>query len=95
MDEKKQNKEPMPLLDFSSLMLPFHTQALIKLGKIADPITKKQSLNLEVAKRLIELLELLKTKTKGNLDPKEEELINQSLYQLKSLYLEKSKDSTA
>jgi len=95
MDEKKQNKEPMPLLDFSSLMLPFYTQALIKLGQIADPIAKKQSVNLELAKRLIDLLDLLKTKTQGNLNPNEEELLNQSLHQLKSIYLGKSKDSTA
>ncbi len=93
MDEKKQNKEPMPMLDFSSIMLPFHTQALIKLGQIKDPITNKQGVNLELAKRLIDLLDLLKTKTQGNLNPNEEELLNQSLIQLKSIYLEKSKDS--
>jgi len=93
MDEKKQKKEPMPMLDFSSLMLPFHTQALIKLGQISDPITKKQSVNLELAKRLIDLLDLLKTKTQGNLNPNEEGLLHESLHQLKSIYLEKSKDS--
>ncbi|MBD3415431.1 MAG: DUF1844 domain-containing protein [Candidatus Aminicenantes bacterium] len=74
-------------------MLPFHTQALIKLGQIVDPFTKEEKINLELAKRLIDLLELLKKKTQGNLDTEEEELLNQSLHQLKSLYLEKTKAS--
>lgn len=93
MNQKNQKKEPIPPLDFSSLMLPFHTQALIKLGHIVDPFTKKENINLELAKRLIDILDLLKTKTKGNLDPEEEKLLNQSLDQLKTLYLEKSRNT--
>jgi len=93
MDEKNQKKEAIPPLNFSSIMLPFHTQALIKLGHIVDPFTKKEKINLELAKRLIDILELLKTKTQGNLDPEEEGLLNQSLHQLKGLYLEKSQNS--
>ncbi len=92
MNEKQQKKEPLPPLDFSSLMLPFHTQALIKLGQIVDPFTKQKKINLELAKRLIDILDLLKTKTQGNLDSEEEELLNQSLNQLKSIYLEKIKE---
>jgi hypothetical protein len=93
MNQKNQKKEPIPPLDFSSLMLPFHTQALIKLGHIVDPFTKKENINLKLAKRLIDILDLLKTKTQGNLKPEEEELLNQSLHQLKDLYLKKSQNS--
>jgi len=93
MDGKKTKKEPLPPLDFSSIMLPFHTQAMIKLGQIVDPFTKKENINLELAKRLIDILDLLEIKTQGNLNREEQELLNQSLYQLKRLYLEKSEDS--
>jgi len=91
--DQKNKKEPIPPLDFSSLMLPFHTQALIKLGHIVDPFTKKEKVNLELAKRLIDLLDLLKTKTQGNLNSEEEDLLDQSLHQLKDLYIKKSQSS--
>ncbi len=34
-------QEIMPPLDFSSLVLPFYTQAVIKLGLAKDPLTNK------------------------------------------------------
>lgn len=94
-EEKKtkteETPEILPPLDFSSLFLPFYTQALIKLGQEKDPISKKEGKNLEIAKRLIDLLDLLKEKTKGNLKQEEERLLDYSLHQLKMTYLEKAK----
>lgn len=84
-------REPLPPLDFSSLFVPFYTQALIKLGQFADPVTQKEDENLELAKRMIDLLDLLKDRTKGNLKPEEEKLLENSTHQLKLLYMEKAK----
>lgn len=95
--QKKEKKEPekqqefLPPLDFSALVLPFFTQALIKLGQAEDPITKKIEENLDFAKRLIDLLDLLKERTKGNLKPEEEKFLSASLNQLKIAYMEKAK----
>ncbi len=83
--------EMLPPLDFSSLFLPFYTQALFKLGTAEDPISKKIDENTDLAKRLIDLLDLLKEKTQGNLKSEEEALINNGLHQLKMLYMEKTK----
>jgi len=90
-EEPKEQQEFLPPLDFSSLALPFFTQALIKLGQVEDPITKKNETNLDFAKRLIDLLSLLKDRTKGNLKPEEEKFIEASLHQLKLIYMEKAK----
>jgi len=90
MKEKEKQKEILPLLDFSSLVLPFYTQALVKLGEVEDPISQKKEENLEFAKRLIDLLDLLKKKTEGNLEKKEKEFLESSIYQLKMLYLKKA-----
>lgn len=99
-EEKKQKtqkekaerpKEFLPPLDFSSLVLPFFTQALIKLGQAEDPITKKNEEDLDYAKRLIDLLDLLKERTEGNLKPEEEKFLSASLHQLKMAYMEKVK----
>ncbi|MDH4220372.1 MAG: DUF1844 domain-containing protein [Candidatus Aminicenantes bacterium] len=91
---KKENKEEAPFvlppLDFSSIVLPFFSQALLTLGQIKDDEEKKET-HLDLAKRMIELLELLKERTKGNLKPEEEQFIDASLHQLKLVYMEKAK----
>ncbi|MCD6193142.1 MAG: DUF1844 domain-containing protein [Candidatus Aminicenantes bacterium] len=89
--KNEQSQEIIPPLDFSSLVLPFYTQALIKLGETKDPITNQTAPNLELAKRLIDLLDLLKQRTQGNLQPEEEKFLNNCLHQLRLSYLEKVK----
>ncbi len=82
-------KDIIPPLDFGSLMLPFYTQAMVKLGQISNPVTqKKDDINIELAKRLIDLLDLLKEKTEGNLDEQEEKVLDDALSQLKNIYIE-------
>jgi hypothetical protein len=83
-------REIIPPLDFSSLILPFYTQAIIKLGMAKDPFTNKEQMNLELVKRLIDLLDLLKERTEGNLKPEEEKFLSACLQQLKMAYMEKA-----
>jgi len=90
-DTKEENKkEFLPPLDFSSIVFPFYTQALMKLGILEDP-SHPQEENLELARRLIDILDLLKDRTKGNLHPDEEKFLEGCLQQLKVHYLEKAK----
>ena len=92
-EEKKIDEtEPiLPPLDMSSLILPFYTQAVIKLGLAEDPLSKKEGENMELAKRLIDLLDLLKERTEGNLKPEEEKLLTGCIHQLKMAYMDKAK----
>ncbi len=82
--------EFMPPLDFSSLIFPFYTQALMKLGLMENPQTNQMEENLDYARRLIDLLDLLKDRTKGNLQPEEENFLEAVLSQLKMHYLNKT-----
>ncbi len=93
IDEKETEavQEILPPLDFSSLILPFYTQALIKLGLVTDPFSDKEGENLELAKRLIDLLDLFKEKTEGNLKSEEEKFLVACIHQLKMAYMEKAK----
>ena len=97
IEEKTEEKrtedaqEILPPLDFSSLILPFYTQALIKLGLVTDPFSDKEGENLELAKRLIDLLDLFKERTEGNLKPEEEKFLIGCIHQLKMAYMEKAK----
>ncbi len=95
MSEKdSSDKEPqefLPPLDFSSIVFPFYTQALFKMGILEDPTQPKGEENIELARRLIDILDLLKDRTKGNLNPDEEKFLQSCLEQLKIHYLEKAK----
>lgn len=96
-EKKKEQKRPeeqkeiLPPFEFSSLVLPFFTQALIKLGLAEDPLSKTEEENLDLAKRLIDLLDLLKERTKGNLKSEEEKFLTACLHQLKIAFMEKAK----
>lgn len=93
-EEKQDKTEPkkiLPPLDFSSLVLPFFTQALIELGETEDPEAKNIEENLKLTQRLIDLLGLLREKTYGNLKSEEEIFLDQCLHQLRMAYMEKAK----
>lgn len=81
--------EFLPPLDFSSIVFPIYTQALVKLGLLEDPQSGKVETNLEYAKRLIDILDLLRDRTKGNLEEEEEKFLEAVLSQLKLHYLKK------
>jgi len=89
--DDKELKKILPPLDFSSLVLPFFTQALIEFGESEDPEAKNTEENLKLAQRLIDLLDMLKEKTKGNLKSEEEIFLDQCLHQLRMSYMERAK----
>jgi len=82
--------EFLPPLDFSSIVLLLYFPALIQLGLVEDPATGQANENLGLAKRNIDLLDLLKDRTKGNLAPEEEKFLDGVIDQLKLAYLNKA-----
>lgn len=80
-------KKFIPPLEFSSIVLPFYTKALEALGEVEE----KKEVDLELACRLIDLLDLLAVKTKGNLSHVEEKFLNGILAHLNILYFKRSK----
>jgi len=84
-------QESLPPLNFSSIILPFYWQALLELGLPGDPDKKEQEVNLSLARRLIDILDLIKDRTKGNLKADEERFLESCLQQLRMHYLEKAK----
>ena len=75
------------LVTFSTFILSLNTAALVHLGEIQDPVTQKKEVNLTLAKQTIDTLEMLRTKTKGNLTPDEEKLLQTIIYELKLKFL--------
>lgn len=61
---------------FSTLITSIAEAALMHLGFIKNPQTQKEDKNMELAQVNIDLLVLLKEKTKGNLSEEETNLLN-------------------
>jgi hypothetical protein len=75
---------------FPTFILSLHTSALIHLGFIQDPGTNQKTVSLEIARQNIDLLEILKEKTQGNLTEDETKLMDNILYELRMAYLQVS-----
>jgi len=82
--------EFLPPLEFGSIVFPFYTQALVKMGLMDDPIRGVPAVDVEFAKRLIDLLDLLQERTRGNLKPEEADFLESCLVQLKMHYMQKA-----
>ena len=78
---------PLPEISFTSLIFSFSTSALIQLGEIQDPVTQQLGKNLPLAKQTIDLIGMLKEKTKGNLTSDEEKVLENILYDLRMRYV--------
>jgi len=77
--------------DFKLFITTLGLQASIFLGYIENPATKKKDENLPQAKFIIDTLDILKEKTKGNLTTDESKLLENIVAELKTHYLTKTK----
>lgn len=82
-------------VNFTSFILSLATSALVHLGQEADPTSGKISVDLPNARQGIDLLTLLKEKTRGNLTQEEENLVQQLLYTLRMKFISLEKDHHA
>jgi len=82
---------PEPQLTFTAFVLSLASSAAIHFGDLTDPASgEKIAPNLEGASQMIEILELLEQKTRGNLTPEEQQLLEQLLYELRMRFVEAS-----
>jgi hypothetical protein len=86
-DDTSAQESLLPEIDFTHFILSLSSSALIQLGEIQDPFTQKLAKNLPLAKQTIDLIGMLKEKTKGNLTPEEEKVIDYVLYDLRMRYV--------
>jgi len=83
-------EEPKLSAHFMSLIISLSHAAMQQMGKIVNPLTGKIEKNLEQAKMTIDMLEMLKEKTKGNLVKEEERLISDTLATLQLNYVDEA-----
>ncbi|MFH0877502.1 MAG: DUF1844 domain-containing protein [Candidatus Omnitrophota bacterium] len=94
-DAQETSKPEVPEADFKFFLTTLGMQAWISLGVLPNPMTQKPEENLNQAKFIIDTLDILKTKTTGNLDKEEAELLEQLLYELRMAYVSKQSGQDA
>ena len=78
-------------MTFSTFLVGLSTEALAALGEMPDPMTGKSLRDLGAARQLIDILGILRDKTRGNLDREEQNLIEAILFELRMKYVELAK----
>lgn len=86
-DQARTEEDYFPEVTFSSFVLSLSTTVLYHLGDFPDPATNKAEKNLGAAKQTIDMLNMLKIKTAGNLDADERKLLEGVLYELMIRYV--------
>jgi len=86
-EDAASQEAPLPEINFTNFLLSISTSALIQMGEIPDPTTKQSVKQLPLAKQTIDLIGMLKEKTKGNLAAEEEKLIDYLLYDLRMRFV--------
>ena len=85
--EAGKKREASPPANFSHFISGLAIQGMIFLGEVENPATGKKEKQLEQAKYIIDTLDILKGKTKGNLTTAEETTMDNLLYDLRMRYL--------
>jgi hypothetical protein len=82
-----------PEINFGTFVVGLSTQALVHLGEIPDPLSGQPSADLPAAQQLIDIIAILKEKTRGNLDHDEDTLLETILFELRMKYVERARQA--
>ena len=82
-------RSDLPAIDFSTFILSLSTTALYQMGLAPDPATGRSAEpDALLARQTIDTLEMLRDKSRGNLDPDEVHLFDSLLYELRMRFVE-------
>jgi len=76
---------------FAHLVAMFETLALQQLGKLVNPVTGGADRDLRQARITIDMLDMIRAKTAGNLSSDETRILNAVLLELQMNFVDESK----
>ncbi len=85
------DSSPQGPISFSAFILGLASSAFIHLGEAPNPENDKVGVDLALARQSLDLLDVLRGKTQGNLSADEEKLFQSLLTELRLRFVEKSK----
>lgn len=77
----------LPAADFSTFVIMLANTIMVSLGQVPDPMTQQRRRDLPHAQHTIDILMMLQEKTRGNLTPDEERLLQELLPQLQMAFV--------
>ncbi len=80
-------------MDFSTFVLSLASSAAVQLGQVSGPEHQAQVVDIPAAKQIVDILAVLEEKTRGNLEPSEEQLLKSVLYDLRIQCVDAQKSS--
>ena len=80
-------------ITFATFLVGLSSEALGALGELPDPATGEARRDLQAAQQLIDIIGMLRDKTRGNLDATEQSLIDAVLFDLRMKYVELARQS--
>ena len=89
------SREEMNTALFANLVIQQANMAMMLLGKMPHPESGELMKDLEAARLFIDQLEMIESKTKGNLNKQEEGLLRQSLMNLRMAFVEVADEKPA
>lgn len=89
-DSSAQTLPPPPPASLTFLITTLATQAMAALGQIPGDDGKPLPVNLEYARHFIDLIDVLDDKTQGNLDEEEQQALQNTLHQLRMMFVSTS-----
>jgi Domain of unknown function (DUF1844) len=104
-EERRQRNEPPPGPDrrtmadkasnpgsaFTNFIEPLIAQGYMSLGMLRNPYQPQAKIDTGAARQMIEILTLLKEKTRGNLTPDEADFLDTHLGELKLAFVQRTK----
>lgn len=90
-DDSGTHSMPLPEVNFSTFVFSLSSSALVHLGEIPEPVSRRMHQDLGLSKQIIDTLGMIEEKTRGNLDADEDRLIKGVLYDLRMRFVQKSK----
>ena len=88
--EPRESEYPLPPPSFGFLVLSLRAQAEMQLGLVRFSEEEKPQPDLNLARHTIDLMALLKEKTRGNLELDEQRLLENSLTELRFRFVQVS-----
>lgn len=73
---------------FAQMVTQFASTGLVFLGRAPNPVTGKTEADLDMARMVVDQLEMLENRTRGNLSPDEQRLLGRSLTTLRMAFVQ-------
>ena len=80
--------QDLPPVDFASFVMMLTNNVMVFLGQAPNPLTQQPQVDLAQAQHTIDIIMMLREKTRGNLTPEEERFLQELLPQLQMAYVQ-------